>query len=573
MPMSQKKNDVKPNPKLSRETWLIVLAIANFSIYVGICWLSRYFEYGSDKMLRPIPLVLSLFAAAFVVYLIATQIATKIEMGITLLALIFIPAILFRGVMMWSEPIQEVDIYRYLWDGAVQANGVSPFKYPPGQVRRAIGKPDLPDDLSQLVTMARSRPGLKQSLDRIHFGDVPTVYPPTSQLGFALVDRLTPNSADLRTRVNSMRSFLILCELATSALVVLLLLEVGKSAGFAILHAWCPLLIKETANSGHLDSMAVLLATMAIYFGIRMARPRVDAAAKQSGFGKLFWGVAAAIALAFAIGAKLYPIAFALWFLALSLQSLGWKKTLVPGVVLLVSTFLIMLPIIPPEYLGSEKEEVTIQPDEGFKTFLSRWEMNDFLFLIAIENVRIREDIHEDYRPWFSVVPDGWQRQLNEWVITKFDIEPKRVPFAVSRLLTGVVFCGLAAWFAWKAGRIDDHSDSRERYLEMAFLTVAWFFLLCPTQNPWYWSWVLPLLPFARSRVWWLMSGALFAYYLRFWLTYHFKDTAVGGTTYPGATYFDLVVTWFEFAPWFALLALDACTGFVSRLLGRAKPS
>ena len=91
-------------------------------------------------------------------------------------------------------------------------------------------------------------------------------------------------------------------------------------------------------------------------------------------------------------------------------------------------------------------------------------------------------------------------------------------------------------------------------FCEAGFLTLAWFWLLCPTQNPWYWTWALPLLPFARSRVWMAVSGFVLLYYLRFWLTYDWADTSVLGTGYMGSAFFDFVVTWLEFAPWFAWL-------------------
>ena len=65
---------------------------------------------------------------------------------------------------------------------------------------------------------------------------------------------------------------------------------------------------------------------------------------------------------------------------------------------------------------------------------------------------------------------------------------------------------------------------------------------------------MLPLLPFARSRVWLAMSGLVLLYYLRFWLGYHFSDEPVLGTVYRGTAFFDLVVTWFEYAPWFVCL-------------------
>jgi hypothetical protein len=101
-------------------------------------------------------------------------------------------------------------------------------------------------------------------------------------------------------------------------------------------------------------------------------------------------------------------------------------------------------------------------------------------------------------------------------------------------------------------------AESSDEWLSAAFLTVAWFWLLLPTQNPWYWTWALPFLPFARGRAWLAVSGLAFVYYVRFWMTSHFPDGQVLGTPYNGALFFDYVVTWFEFGPWF--IALIAST-------------
>ena len=60
---------------------------------------------------------------------------------------------------------------------------------------------------------------------------------------------------------------------------------------------------------------------------------------------------------------------------------------------------------------------------------------------------------------------------------------------------------------------------------------------------------------FARSRVWLAMSGLVFLYYLRFWFIYHFPKDCVPGTPYFGQAFFDFVVSWFEYAPWYLCLA------------------
>jgi hypothetical protein len=193
------------------------------------------------------------------------------------------------------------------------------------------------------------------------------------------------------------------------------------------------------------------------------------------------------------------------------------------------------------------------EPGQGLSAFLSQWEMNDFLFLLVMENLRPYSQLTPDEKAWFSIVPERSREALIAGVRNHVGIEARRVPYFLSRAATMLAFGALAAWLAWRARP----ASGPVEWLGAAFLTVAWFWLLQPTANPWYWTWALPLLPFARNRAWFALSGLAFLYYLRFWLTYHFPDTPVLGTRYPGPTFFDYVVTWLEFAPWFAWLAVS----------------
>jgi len=176
------------------------------------------------------------------------------------------------------------------------------------------------------------------------------------------------------------------------------------------------------------------------------------------------------------------------------------------------------------------------------------------LFLIVVENVRPQSAIPPGERPWFSAIPESWRWPLID-ATGRFSIhDPNTAAFAFTRGLTSLVFILIALVTAHRASRSTDTTV----WLQGAFLTLAWFWLLAPTQNPWYWTWALPLLPFARGRAWLALSGLVLLYYLRFWLAYHRADTLVAGTTYAGTLYFDFVVTWIEFAPWFAWLAIDS---------------
>jgi hypothetical protein len=47
-------------------------------------------------------------------------------------------------------------------------------------------------------------------------------------------------------------------------------------------------------------------------------------------------------------------------------------------------------------------------------------------------------------------------------------------------------------------------------------------------------------------------------YYLRFWLSFHYAETPVCGTPCTGSWFFDYVVAWLEFGPWFGWLFVSA---------------
>lgn len=68
----------------------------------------------------------------------------------------------------------------------------------------------------------------------------------------------------------------------------------------------------------------------------------------------------------------------------------------------------------------------------------------------------------------------------------------------------------------------------------------------------------MPFLPFSRSRAWLAVSGLAFTYYFRFWLVAHFPNGSILGTGYNGALFFDYIITWIEFGPWFVWLAFEA---------------
>jgi len=174
--------------------------------------------------------------------------------------------------------------------------------------------------------------------------------------------------------------------------------------------------------------------------------------------------------------------------------------------------------------------------------------------MLVAENLRPMSDTPPEQAAWFSVLPQTWRDRLLAVPMQGTGTDAADAAFLTMRFLTLSVFAVIAVSVLWPLRRSQDPAA----WLRAAFLTLAWFWLLSPTQNPWYWIWALPLVMFAGNRAWLAMSGLVMIYYLRFWFVYHWADQSVLGTGYSGAVFFDFVVTWFEFGPWFLWLAWEA---------------
>ena len=545
---------------------LIALAVVLVCAFATLAALSFRFGPGSEPTERPILTVLGLFAFTFLCYLIAIRVALRVREGTRLLAVILVTSILIRAVSLFSWPILEIDVNRYIWDGAVALEGTSPYRYSPQQVLSGKSDGPLPKDLRRLVELRDGSMALDTILSRIHYGELPTIYPPVSQAVFAFAAFVTPARAGPLAHILVMKTVFVLFDLATVVVVIGLLRLARKHVGWSVAYGWCPLVIKEIANSGHLDSAAVFLTTLALYFAIRPLARGVQ------GRGGGVRTVVAAVLLALAVGAKLYPIVLAPLFVMLWSRTRDWRWATIGATVFLATATIVLWPMIPLETAGIpphpgrvaangsvppppvETANVEAQdPSGGLKAFLRRWEMNDFVFMLVFENLRPVGNLDPARRPWFSIVPEPWKATLLSISSPWLPVGETEAAFHLARALTGSVFVFIVALLLWRARSSGDPAV----WLRVAFLTLAWLWLLCPTQNPWYWTWALPLLMFARSRAWLAVSGLTMIYYLRFWLSYHWPEEPLLGTPYAGTALFDLVVTWIEFGPWFLWLTWE----------------
>jgi hypothetical protein len=263
------------------------------------------------------------------------------------------------------------------------------------------------------------------------------------------------------------------------------------------------------------------------------------------------WILAGGLLLGLGVGAKLYPIvlfplvACLVWKRSGPRWSIGWAAA---------ACLVAAVSLAPMAWGRADRDATVVEGNEtqqlqGLKTFLSRWEINDLLFMVVEENIRPEDSVQGQSHLWFAVAPNAWRTTLTRAASGMFGGDIERTPFLLTRLLTTFAFGAIVLVLCrriWK---------DPEVFYESAFLTLAWFWLLSPTQNPWYWTWALPLVPFARNRLWIFVSGLTLIYYCRFWFEYHAVATARWELPYQGVALFDFVVVWIEFAPFLLLLA------------------
>src|SRR6185437_16089291 len=150
---------------------------------------------------------------------------------------------LLRTYVLLFDPLLSSDIYRYVWDGRVQAAGINPYRYFPAD---------------QALAFLRD----EAVFPHINRADTAvTIYPPVAQFFFLLVTRIGEN-------VTVMRLALVGCEAVTVAMIMLLLRRMERPLTRLVAYLWHPLPLWQIANSGHVDALMVALMMLGLWLAL-----------------------------------------------------------------------------------------------------------------------------------------------------------------------------------------------------------------------------------------------------------------------------------------------------------------
>ncbi|MFI2645104.1 glycosyltransferase 87 family protein [Streptomyces sp. NPDC018610] len=212
-------------------------------------------EHDAGRLLAGYAIAWSLFAGA------AWAVRKVPERAATGLVLVGAAAVAVAGLA--APPRTSTDMYRYAWDGRVQAAGISPYAHPPAAPQLTGLRDDwlFPDRGScRGWGLTRTRDGL---CVRINRPTVPTIYPPVAEGWFLTVHLLSPpGSRHKPLQVGG-------AVLAFGTTVALL--AVGRRRGDprraparAALWGWCPAVPFEAVDNAHVDTLGVLLTVLAL---------------------------------------------------------------------------------------------------------------------------------------------------------------------------------------------------------------------------------------------------------------------------------------------------------------------
>ena len=221
---------------------------------------------------------------------------------------ILVGAVLLRLAFFPLLPGLSDDMFRYVWDGWLQWEGINPYRYAPSA-----------PELASLQESAL--------YGHLNSADYYSVYPPISQLVFAVGGAASESSWTVSYFV--IKAVFVLFELAG-----LFLLSRLTAARNLLLYAWNPLVLVEVAGQGHTEAAVVPFLVGAVW-----------AVRRQKG------GLAG-LAIAGAGLVKLYPFVLGPYLI----RRFGWRSAL-PGSVLVIAA---SLPYAAPYVLPHMKASVDL---------------------------------------------------------------------------------------------------------------------------------------------------------------------------------------------------------------------
>ncbi len=311
---------------------ILILILSSLLVYISP-------DFSDDVALtqRPVLLLVAILVGSGTVYLVTILKIHRIRLTNKQLIWIIAVGVVLRILTLFSVPILEDDYFRYLWDGAVTANGGNPYEYSPKEI---IEGKDVPPELSLLVEESGD------IVHKINHPDLRTIYPPLAQAFFALSHWVQPWS------LIPWKVILIILDLATLSLILKALGILKLPNSYLMIYWWNPLLLKEIFNSCHLDLLVFPFVLSSLITAAQNKRIR------------------SMLSLIIGVGIKLWPA----FLLPIILRPLIYNPKKLLGT--LAVTALCLGALFLPIY------STGLDQTSGFIAYGKSWQNNDSIFRI-----------------------------------------------------------------------------------------------------------------------------------------------------------------------------------------------
>ena len=208
-------------------------------VVFGLALLALFWPASRALQDRRVELLLGLMAVQAILCLIAASVIWKGGSSRVTFAFVIGIALLLRAALLFQTPILSDDIYRYIWDGRVQAAGINPYRYIPADPKLAALRDDKIYPFINRRDYAR------------------TIYPPVAQICNFAITRVSET-------VTWFKTAMVFAEGVTVWALASLLVSFGLPRERVLIYAWNPLVLWEFAGSGHIDALMIALVMLAL---------------------------------------------------------------------------------------------------------------------------------------------------------------------------------------------------------------------------------------------------------------------------------------------------------------------
>ena len=243
MPDSNLGLESKPglNSKRRPTPTAILAALGAVILALTVAGLSLHLPHAvSVGSVQRTNVFVAIAACAGVAYLLACALVLRLRSPppVTLWLVLGI-ALAVRLPVLLAPPFLSSDLYRYVWDGRVQAAGINPYCYIPADPALA----------------ALRDPAIYPHINRRDYAH--TIYPPMAQVIFRVIAAIGQSAIAVKIAMVGFECLAIAC-------LVGLLRIARLPTARVLIYAWNPLAVWAFAGNGHVDAAAVGLIAAAL---------------------------------------------------------------------------------------------------------------------------------------------------------------------------------------------------------------------------------------------------------------------------------------------------------------------